>query len=150
MCRNGRAIDPAFLPSERLYFRFKAGWLDDDGRIKPSYIHFPDQSVNREKYSKPRDVLLPDGSERSRDWILWGVVTVRAGDVPPSMTTDGNVCYQFNVEHAPDDSNYAHSELRVYKENKRETESSKVNKRIKKKYRTILAQKTRVIIQPLS
>lgn len=150
MYRNGRPADALFLSAERLFFRCKAEWVDEGGRIKSAYIRFPDQSVNREKYSRPADVLLPDDSERSQDLILWGVAIIRAGDVPSSMSTDGKVHYEFSVEHDPYDDNYSHSELRVYKNKKRETSSGKVNQKVRKKYRTDLAEKTRVVIRPLT
>ncbi|MCY2987035.1 MAG: hypothetical protein NTY19_04105 [Planctomycetota bacterium] len=150
MYRNGRPIDPQFLGSEKLYFRCKREWIDDGDRVLPGYIHFPDQSVNREKYSKPADVLLPDGTERSRDWILWGVAKVTADDVPASISTEGKVCYEFSVEHDPEEDNYSPSELRVYKGGKRESNSGKINQQVKKKYRTMVALKALVVVQPLA
>lgn len=149
MRRNGRPIVSAFAPTERLYFRCMASWIEPDGTIKPANVHFPDQSVNREMFSKPCDVLLPDGTDRSKSWIHWGVATIRVENVPSSLSTAGNVTYNFTVEHDPLDDNYGHSELRVYKGGQRETNSNKVNAGVKKGYRTAVGLKSRVIISAL-
>jgi hypothetical protein len=149
MYRNGRPVDPGFLATERLFFRCRLDSLDGSGRIKPAEIHFPDQSVNREKYSRRTDVLLPDGSPRSKDWLLHGVAEVEVRDLPPETRSAGDVAYQFKVEHDPMDDNYAHSELRVYKDKQRETDKKRINAVVKKQYRTELALRTRVVVQPL-
>src|SRR5687767_14248952 len=81
MYRRQRPIDPLLPPHERLFMRCPREWVDAD-RIKPAYIHFPDQSVNRAKYSRPQDVLLPDGTAQSKDWLFWGVAAFQVADVP--------------------------------------------------------------------
>jgi len=149
MYRAGRPIDPDFLVSEKLFFRCMLDWIDERGRIKPAGIHFPDQSVNREKYSRCTDVLLPDGSQRSKAWVLWGVVVIRVEDLPPETRSAGDIAYRFTVEHDPLEDNYGHSELRVYKDGQRESNKKKIGSLVKKEYRTKLALRTRVIVQPL-
>jgi hypothetical protein len=114
MLRNGRDVEPNFSPEESLYFRCKLDWLED-GRIKPASIRFPDQSVNRERFSKVSDVLFPDSSSESRGWIHWGVARVQVRDVPDEISSAGGVRCTFTVEHDPEEDNFAHSELRVYK-----------------------------------
>jgi len=149
MYRNGRPLDAAFLANERLFFRCTLDGIGDEGRIKPASIHPPDQSVNREKYSSCRDVLLPDGSPRSKVWILWGVAMILVEDVPPETRSAGGIAFRFTVEHDPLDDNYGHSELRVYKNGQRERDKKKMNSQVKKEYRTKLALRTRVVIKPL-
>lgn len=94
-------------------------------------------------------MLLPDGSEHSHDWVYWGVARITVDDLPDGISTDGNVTYDFTVEHDPIVDNYGHAELRVYKGGRRESNSKKINQQVKKKYRTILALKTSVIVNPL-
>lgn len=149
MYRNDRPIDTTFGRAEQLFFRCKLDWIDDTQRIKPAKVHFPDQSVNREKYSRPTDVLLPDSSPRSKEWIVWGVAVIRVCDIPPASETSAGVSYAFTAEHDPDDDNYGHTELRVYKNGQRESNKKKINETIKKEYRTNLALRSAVTVQPL-
>jgi hypothetical protein len=149
MYRDGRPVDDEFQQSELLFFRCKHDEVLATDQIKPSAVHFPDQSVNREKYSRHRDVLLPDGSPKSEAWILWGVARVYVRDIPTEMKSSGSISYQFTVEHDPQEENYAHSELRVYKNGQREKDKKKINEQIKKAYRTKLALSARVITKPL-
>jgi hypothetical protein len=148
MYRRGRPVDPLLSPTERLFLRCQCEWVDVD-RIKPAHIHFPDQSVNREKYSYPTDVLLPDATPRSADWVLWGVVAFQVADVPADSTTSGGVSYRFTAEHDPLEDNFGHTELRVYKDGVREQNKDRINPKIKKEYRTRLALRTRLIVPPL-
>ena len=83
------------------------------------------------------------------EWILWGVAAFCAGDLPPKTQTTGDVKYEFTVEHDPLDDNYGHSELRVYKDGKREKDTKKINTGVKKEYRTKLAFRTRIVVRPL-
>jgi len=149
MCRAGRPVVPDIPASEKLYFRCMLDWISDTGQIKPANIHFPDQSVNRERFSKPRDVLLPDGSVRSRRWILWGVAMIHVGDVPCEKKTSGGVTYSFTAEHDPLPKNYGHAELRVYKDGQREKDKNKINHQVKKAYRTDVALRTKIVVQPI-
>ena len=149
MYQNGRPVDPDFPATEKLYFRCMLNGISQTGQIKPTYIHFPDQSVNRERFGRPRDVLLPDGSKRSKTWILWGVAMILVGDLPPEMRTNGGITYSFTAEHDPWEDNYGHSELRVYKDGQRESDKKKINPHVKKEYRAKLALRTRVIVQPI-
>jgi len=148
MYRNGRGIDGEFPPTENLFFRCALDETFETTRIKPAAVRFPDQSVNRERYSRCTDVLIPDGSSKSQDWILLGVARVHVKDVPRETQSTGKVSFRFTVEHDPEDNNYGHSELRVYKNEQRET-NGKVNATVKKEYRTKLALAARVIVRPL-
>lgn len=150
MYRRRRPEDGVFTQDEKLFFRCKRGWVDGNAQVKPAHVHFPDQSVNREKYSKPGDVLLPDRSDKSNEWIYWGVASTTIADIPEPIETEGRVEYSFTAEHDPLDDNYGHTELRVYKDGNRESNKKKINNQIKKKYRTILALSTHVIIRPLA
>lgn len=136
------------MPTERLFLRCQREWVADDGTIKPANIHFPDQSVNREKYSRLCDVLLPDGPDTLK-WVYQGVASLAVKDVPKQMTSAGNVVFDFTVEHDPLDDNFGHAELRVYKSGKREKNKGKINSEVKKAYRTEVGLRTRVVFWPL-
>jgi len=81
---NGRPLDNPIPQEELLYFRCQKDWiLDARDSLKPAKIPFPDQSVNRKKYSKPKDVLLPDDNdEKSVNYIYWGVAIIATKQIP--------------------------------------------------------------------
>lgn len=157
MMRRGRPLDAQFSPAELLFFRCTLDGAETvtlpDGtshrRVRPAHIHFPDQSVNREKYSRPWYVLLPNADQGSRDWIHWGVARVAVAALPPPQQSPGNVQYAFTVEHDPMEDNFGHCELRAYKDGQREKNKNKINATVKKTYRQLLSERTRVILEPL-
>ena len=152
MFSRGRDPDVIFSTDETLYFRCKRDWLDNNGqKIKPANIPFPNQSVNRQKYSKPKDVLIPNDEDKTKQWIFWGVARVFVREIPEGKETQGStsskkISYKFGVAHDPEDDNYGHSEIRVYKDG---VEARKVNSQgVKKAYRTDLSFKSRLIVKP--
>ena len=149
MYRYGRPVDSPIPASERLYFRCMKEWTSQNRQVNPAHIRFPDQSVNREKYSRPTDVLLPDGKEEAKAWLFWGVAAILAKDLPGNIETSGKITYSFTAEHDPLDDNYGHTELRVYKNGARERDKKRINQKVKKRYRTDLALRTRVVVDPL-
>jgi hypothetical protein len=139
MYRNGRPVDPNFDHDENLYRRCKGDQIDGD-RLARDAIGFPDWSVNRARYSEPGDALLPD-------WPDWGVVRFTVGSVPPRITSPGGPVFEFRVEHVPEDRNYAHSEVRSYK-NGQHSRKLDVPKTVKVEFRQRLSEQTTVIIEP--
>lgn len=133
LLRQGRALDPDFLPSERLFRRGRPSALDDDPLFE-SVITFPDFSVNREKYSLPKDVILGYPGFR--------VFAFRVQDIPPSFD-EGDRSFNFRVEHVPKDDNYAHSEVRTYCGGERI--SKKPPKTVRTKFRLQLAKAMQVL-----
>jgi hypothetical protein len=109
LLQQGRAPDPEFQPSERLFRRIPPSALEDDHPPEAS-ITFPDFSVNREKYSHPEDVLI--------GYPEFGILTFQVRDVPARVSIDVRV-FTFCVEHDPKEDNYAHSEVRTYCDGKR-------------------------------
>lgn len=148
MHRNGRDIDSTFVEQEKLFIRCRRDWLDENQRVKPANIHFPDQSVNREKYSEDYDVLLPNAETTDLGLIYWGVAVFLMRDIPASDSTSGGTKFTFTVEHDPDSDNFGHSEMRVYKNGKREQNKNKISDVVKKAYRAKLAMRTGLIIEP--
>lgn len=106
MRRNGRAEDPSFEPSEKLFRRY----------LQSHYIngHFSNNglsldtppSVSREKYSQPADVLFDEADE----FANWGVLSFRVVDVPQTLPPD-SAQYRFWPKHSPFEVNYAHAEI---------------------------------------
>ena len=145
MFRRGRPTDAYLQPSEFLFFRCVHDNVDKNGQVSPAGIRFPNQSVNRSKYSAPADVLVPDQTERSAEWLYCGVAQFLVNHLPGPMHTDER-SYKFTAEHDPLEDNYGHTELRVYKDDVRVSKVSSTT--IKKRYRTELALRTRVVIPP--
>lgn len=138
MFRNGRPIDPIFLPDEALYIRFDK---INNEIVDPACIRAPVQSVNRSKYSKPEWVLLA----KYPQFLRWGYGSFKVSDIPESITSESGVTHNFKVEHEPLEDNYSHSEVRSYKNG--ELVKSK-NNAIRLKYRVILSQKIIILKMP--
>jgi hypothetical protein len=139
LLRRGRVVDEHFDSSERLYHRCQLQHINS-GRLLPQAIRFPNFSVNRSKYSQPEDVLLPC----YRDWKIAAFEVI---DIPEPQSTDKNTEYSWRVKHDPLDTNYAHSEVRTFK-NSVYDENLKVPTTIKKQFRQILSDRARVIHEP--
>lgn len=61
MAFNGRQVDPEFLPDEFLYLRiYSAEGERPSAATMSCYPGSDGMSVNRSKYSEPRDVLWPN------------------------------------------------------------------------------------------
>lgn len=150
MRRCGRPPDPSFSPSELLYMRVRKCHVEDRRLTDVSAIRFPDQSVNRSKHSQASDVLIPEpGSEKSWQWILLGVLGFPVECVPACLQGNDHVVCDFRVEHDPLEHNYAHSEIRVYRDEKRVRDKKLIGKAHRKRYRLAIMEKTRVLIEPL-
>jgi len=139
MFRNGRPVDPIFLPVEELYIRFDR---IDGENVDPACIKaHPVQSVNRSKYSKAEWVLL----SRYPQFLNWGYGSFKVSDIPESITSEFGITHFFKVEHAPLDDNYSHSEVRAYKNRKI---VGRKNDAIRLKYRVILSQRIIILKMP--
>ena len=136
----GRPADPDFDQQEKLYHRFEKLQKASDGKFYPASIRFPDFSVNRERYSKPEDVLYPN-------YKGLGIVSFKVEDLPePILTGEGSkneTTYTFVPVHDPLEENYAHSEIRTFK-NGHYSKNMDVSKKVKFKFRTHLANKLNV------
>ncbi len=139
MFRRSRPIDPDFDPLEDLYIRCRL--CDVIGnRLSGVSIRFPDCSVNRGKHSEPEDVLIPH-------WLDFGIATFKVVHVPQSLTSESGTKFEFKVTHVPEDDNYAHSEIRTFK-NGFHDGKVKVSSLVRKEFRQILSERTTVIRQP--
>ena len=146
LCERGRRPDQIFRPEEKLYRRVSKMHFLQNGQLDPGKVSFPDISVNREKYSKPSDVIFADGLSKSRQLYLWGVVYCVSKTLPAPIKDGRGEEYQFAVDHEPLENNYSHSELSAYKDNERQ---NKVSGAVKKLYRVRLASQLQLKIKPL-
>lgn len=102
-----RPLDPNFLPDELLFHRlFHNEALE--GRVLGAAIRLPNPSFNREKYSKPSDVLR--GARPGQDVIA----TLRIGDIPSgNLPFEKTPKHYFKVVDDPTQDNPAHAEVRL-------------------------------------
>ncbi len=103
--------DNPISENEVLYRRCDAKDFAPTGRLEIARIGFHGWSLNRSKYSIPRQVLIPD-----REGC---VGAIRASDVPARIVPDPPATpYDFKVVHTPqeEDVNYAHSEFVALKD----------------------------------
>jgi hypothetical protein len=86
--------------------------MKPDGRASFLAFELPDMSVNRENYSTAAEARK---GFRAEDW---GVVSIRVGDMPPRESLPQIThSYRFRARHVPEVGNFAHSEVRVWREN---------------------------------
>lgn len=143
MEKQNRPTDAEFLPDELLYLRCANSSLDpaNTRRLFPDQIRFyPDQSVNRGKYSEPEDVLHPN-------YLDFGIARFQVQHVQLELSSGGEINYQWTIEHKPEENNYAHSEIWTYKDKQHITDS-KLPTGIKKQFRQMLSERAEVIKQP--
>src|SRR3954447_12309055 len=136
MYRRGRPLDPVFEPNEDLYYRISVqGGVGE--HPEGVDIRIPEDSVNRGKYSEPDDVLYPS-------YFSLGIATFKVSAIPsPKIFTDDQGItreYSLKVEHDPYEDNYAHSEVRAFREDVRVQHSSKIPKTIKSVFRQLMAE----------
>jgi len=85
--------------------------MKPDGKATFLAFELPDMSVDREDYSTPADARK---GFRPEDW---GVVSIRVGAMPPRESLPQiNHSYRFRARHVPEVGNFAHSEVRVWRE----------------------------------
>lgn len=146
---SGRAIDPHFEPTEELYFRIPplAEWEEQiDKEVPAEKIQSVPFSVNRQKYSRPNDVLFGYPPE-------CGMAKIRVQDIPQVIVSEqlGGQIFEFRVEHVPvnDDmlDNYAHAEVRPYKDGEL-THHKDMPKDVKVAFRNIVAPRAKLMKQP--
>lgn len=97
---------------------------------------FPKQSVNREAFSIPQDVLYSKTSE----FEGWGVLSFRAQDLPKQFPPD-NPQYDFFPKHSPTEENYSHTEVWCDSCVNPTGEYVPPSKTAKKLFRAVLSQK---------
>ena len=134
-----RAPDNQFGQDELLFVRCLSDQVDGE-HLLPAGIKFPDWSTNRERYSEPQDVLLPN-------FERWGIAGFKVSAVPARLQTGESKEYTFAAIHEPVPDNYAHTEVRAFKDGAHDRDL-KVPTLIKKEFRTRLSALTSIIKKP--
>jgi hypothetical protein len=139
MRRNGRPEDQEFAPTEKLFRRYTREHYINGQFSNVGFAFTSPQSLNRQKYSEPVDVLFSETGE----FASWGVLSFKAGDLPTSFPAD-NPRFTFFAKHVPREDNYAHSE--VWCDSLPATGKYVMpNKQVKKLFRASLSQ--RIVIE---
>jgi hypothetical protein len=142
MYRKGRPIVHNFAPDECLYYRIVGS---DLSQLAGSGIlfRFPDFSTNRGSLSEPEDVLLPH-------WLQCGIISFEVAAILLGycLNPAEGPRYTFAVAHAPDDANYAHSEVKCFKDGVHTRDANYPPKTIRKHFRQILSERSQIIRQP--
>ncbi|MDQ2731986.1 MAG: hypothetical protein M3Y56_10030 [Armatimonadota bacterium] len=142
MYRWGRPIDTVFVSDERLYRRCVGNEIRQGNVFADQIPFYPDMSVSRSKYSFPEDVLYPDF------FAQCGVFSFGVHDIPASYSSDKDTHYEWKPEHDPQDDNFAHTEVRTYK-NGLFTRGLNIGSKVVKKYfRELLQDRSRIDIAP--
>lgn len=106
MWRAGRAGDPVFAATEKLFRRYKREHVPNGQWSNLNLPFRSPLSVNRQKYSDPSDVIFSESGE----FAGWGVFSVEVQHVPRFYPPDRPE-YGFSVFHAPLEDNYAHTNI---------------------------------------
>lgn len=149
--RNGRDICDQFQPGEELYLRWFSDWIDERDALRPAHIAFPDQSVNRSGFGgRCWHVLLPEPAfdkAQTRRRLSQGILKLPASSVPSPITESGQL-YSFAVKHDPEEHNFHHCEIRVYRNGQRARDNKSTTKIVKKYYRTKIAEHVKILLRP--
>ena len=152
--RRQRAVEPHFGDSEHVFFHLFSNDIQPDGTFGPAAMQLPDFSVNRSGFGgRSWFVLLPQpGDELSRaiKRLFKGIVSIRACDINIDRSEAGKL-YTFRVEHAPDEHNFHHCEIRAYGDGSRLTKkamSKSTPSIVKKYYRHKLSGKATFVLLP--
>lgn len=139
--------DHSFGIDERFFVRFtSADWGEgtpDLVDVIVATLRLPNQSANRSRYSAALDVLEPH-------WRDGGVYSFPVNRLPNGLQQDpapgktsippNSPSFDFCACHQPDDANYAHSEVAVYKS------EAGVSKRLKNNFASTVQNKAKSII----
>jgi hypothetical protein len=129
-----------------------ANHVKGDRLADNSCVSFPDQSVNRQAFSRPFDVLLPEPGTSYAASIFKGVLRFKASSIPLRLQRqDQSEICTLEVAHDPVAHNYSHTEIRAMVNGDRVTREQKkvVSKADRKPYRLLIMDLARIIIPPI-
>lgn len=133
-------VDTEFLPDEPLYLRINPqyflGAQANLDQITINHVRFPSFSVNRGKYSAPEDVIKPKPE--------WGIASFLVRHVPQKLSND--LSCDLKIAHCPEEGNYAHSEVRAYKDG---VPGYKPNRAARLEFRAILRNHMVILRLPM-
>jgi hypothetical protein len=139
LMQNGRAEDADFQPTEKMFRRYTKDNYEKGVLLSVSLSSAP--SVNREKYSQASDALLSETDK----YTGWGVLSFTVQDIPAQLL-ETNPTHMFFPKHAPDERNYAHSEVWCNKIGSSGQHVEPGNL-VKKMFRALLGQRVQVEIE---
>jgi hypothetical protein len=142
MFRRERPVDPDFQPDERLYRRCPDTEVVEGEPFTDQIAFYPAMSVNRSKYGQAQDVLYPDYFTR------FGVLSFLVGGIPGSFRPDEGTLYEWIPSHEPLEENYAHSEVRTYRDGVFDAKLRIQSTLVKKYFRERLRDVARIEILP--
>lgn len=109
--QSPRNPDQHFRDPERLFRRVHRDNLKHDGKASFLAFELPDMSVNREEYSTAEEARR---GFRAADW---GVVSIKVAELPPRESVPQAAhSYRFRPRHVPEVGNFAHAEVRVWRQ----------------------------------
>jgi hypothetical protein len=144
---NGRAPEPDFSPTEKLFFRIPPLQQDEESFdfLEPAKIPPVPFSVNRERFSEPADVVFLHSPD-------WGIGFFRVQDIPPVIESESGIKFEFRVEHLPLDdetgNNYAHAEVKVYRDGV-EVTNKQLGSHVKAVFRELLSKRGKLFKRPV-
>lgn len=150
MRSRGRTTLQHFDLSESLFFRWFSDYFEADGSIRRSNIGIPDQSVNRGRHGgRAWHVLIPEPEPKTAETqkhLCMGILRLPVSGIPGSFQ-EGNASIAFVVEHDPEEHNYCHCEIRVYRNGHRLTKDElKKAKLVKKFYRNEMFKAVKLLL----
>jgi hypothetical protein len=108
--QNGDPEDQEFTNGELLYRRYRGEHFQNQ-QLLPAAFKFPRQSFNREKYSRPEDVLHSDCCDGKKLQGGWGVLECSSTNLPTPIDGQDGRTFQFEPIHKPLACCYAHTEV---------------------------------------
>lgn len=100
-----RSLDEPIPEEEDLFRRIRADHVSGEIVLRTA-VDLPRTSVNRSKYSNPRDALRASRPD------FTGVASIRCGDLPPAwQSPSGDVPYEAYATDDPLADNEAHANL---------------------------------------
>jgi hypothetical protein len=158
MMRNGRPEDQNFRDYHRLYYRFETAEDIEGNRLLGPRIKMAeamraaDISVNWSKYSKPWDVVFDFPRSGIAMFFVWHV----RRDLPTDLSKlaanqreqDKPKPHTYKPVHEPEEDNYSHSAMAVFKDGVRITKPNRVAPTAKKEFRQIISDKSMILLSP--
>lgn len=144
--RWGRGRQNYFEQEEILFRRFRASQLDTNGDVIPASLSISKPlSCLRSAYARPDHALHADccGGADRREQAVYGIPLI---SLPSQDTGDGT--YVIRPEHDPEESCYAHSNLRCFLSSNEALEPRVPGRLIRKQLVAKIALDFRAVIPP--
>ena len=108
-------VSPEIInPEDKMFYAVQTVNVKDGRTVLPDAIRLPEFSCNWERYRSFPEAVLANFADRPEDTYLF-VPSFRAGQMSTSSTADGRVFWDVGVVHVPEEQNYSHSEVQVFR-----------------------------------